>query len=228
MFDPQPGNCKKRSIELLRILRKDRHRPALPRARPMNNHHILRRRCSGSCAGAAKSPTRELRITKKERVANRQFRKKTWEVAPTSKKIGSPSPPTSRTAEKLIGPTDQQKRSPPPLTHLSRNPAKGRDGARCITPILKIPFALTLSYMTGTILVEIVGLKSSECSPFPCDENRTCGLSECYPSGNLVQAFDALKAKVQEIYGNRVEMKLTLIDDDVPDHIRSILEKEYP
>ena len=23
-------------------------------------------------------------------------------------------------------------------------------------------------------------------------------------------------------------MKLTLIDDDVPDHIRSILEKEYP
>ncbi len=82
--------------------------------------------------------------------------------------------------------------------------------------------------MTGAILVEIVGLKSSECSPFPCDENRTCGLSECYPSGNLVQAFDALKTKVQEIYGNRVEMKLTLIDDDVPDHIRSILEKEYP
>ncbi|MFY9750296.1 MAG: hypothetical protein WAK75_03300 [Methanoregula sp.] len=82
--------------------------------------------------------------------------------------------------------------------------------------------------MTGAIRVEIVGLKSSECSPFPCDENRTCGLSECYPSGNLVQAFDALKAKVQEIYGNRVEMKLTLIDDDVPDHIRSILEKEYP
>ena len=82
--------------------------------------------------------------------------------------------------------------------------------------------------MTGTILVEIVGLKSSECSPFPCDENRTCGLSGCYPSGNLVQAFDALKVKVQEIYGNRVEMKLTLIDDDVPDQIRTILEKEYP
>ena len=30
------------------------------------------------------------------------------------------------------------------------------------------------------------------------------------------------------MYGNRVEMKLTFIDDDVPDHIRSILEKEYP
>src|SRR5208283_881838 len=76
MFDPQPGNCKKRSIELLRILRKDRHRPALPRARPMNNHHILRRRCSGSCAGAAKSPARVLRITKKERVMSWQFSKK--------------------------------------------------------------------------------------------------------------------------------------------------------
>ena len=82
--------------------------------------------------------------------------------------------------------------------------------------------------MSDPILVEIVGLKSSECSPFPCDANRTCGLSACYPSGKLVQAFDALKTRVSETFGNRVEMRLTLIDDGVPDHIRAILETEYP
>jgi hypothetical protein len=82
--------------------------------------------------------------------------------------------------------------------------------------------------MSDAIFVEIVGLKSSECSPFPCDGNRTCGLSACYPSGDLVKAFEALKERVTEIYGNRVEMKLTLIDDGVPDHIRTILERECP
>ena len=82
--------------------------------------------------------------------------------------------------------------------------------------------------MSDTILVEIVGLKSSECSPFPCDADRTCGLSACYPSGRLVQAFDALRARLNETYGNRVEMRLTLIDEKVPDHIREILEKDYP
>jgi hypothetical protein len=82
--------------------------------------------------------------------------------------------------------------------------------------------------MSDTILVEIVGLKSSECSPFPCDADRTCGLSACYPSGRLLQAFDALRARLNETYGNRVEMRLTLIDEKVPDHIREILEKDYP
>jgi hypothetical protein len=97
-----------------------------------------------------------------------------------------------------------------------------------MVPILKIPFRTNLLSMSDTILVEIVGLESSECSPFPCDGNRTCGLSACYPSGRLVQAFDALKARLNETYGSRVEVKLTLIDDGVPDHIRAILEREYP
>ncbi|MFA6362475.1 hypothetical protein [Methanoregula sp.] len=82
--------------------------------------------------------------------------------------------------------------------------------------------------MSDTILVEIVGLKYSECSPFPCDENRTCGLSECHPSGKLTKAFEALEKVLKETYGDRVNVRLTLIDDQVPDHIRTILEKEYP
>jgi len=95
-------------------------------------------------------------------------------------------------------------------------------------PNTKNTVRTNLSCMSDTILVEIVGLKSSECSPFPCDGDRTCGLSACFPSGKLVKAFEALKERVTETYGNRVEMKLTLIDDGVPDHIRTILEREYP
>jgi len=105
---------------------------------------------------------------------------------------------------------------------------KERTGTRCTIPNTKNTVCTNLLSMSDTILVEIVGLKTSECSPFPCDANRTCGLSACYPSGSLVQAFEALKARIHEIYGNRVEMKLILIDEKVPDHIRAILEKDYP
>jgi len=82
--------------------------------------------------------------------------------------------------------------------------------------------------MAGTVHVEIVGLKTSECSPFPCDEDRTCGLSGCYLSGKLNDAFLELKKVLEASYGNRVDLTLTLIDDGVPDHIRTIIEKEYP
>jgi hypothetical protein len=82
--------------------------------------------------------------------------------------------------------------------------------------------------MTGTVHVEIVGLKTSECSPFPCDENRTCGLSGCYLSGKLNDAFSELRKVLQDIYGPQVDVKLTLVDDGVPDHIRTIIEQDFP
>jgi hypothetical protein len=82
--------------------------------------------------------------------------------------------------------------------------------------------------MTGTVHVEIVGLKHSECSPFPCDENRTCGLAGCSPSGNLNDAFHELKKVLQEVYGTRIDLKLTLIDAGAPDHIRAIIEQDFP
>jgi hypothetical protein len=82
--------------------------------------------------------------------------------------------------------------------------------------------------MTGTVLIEIVGLKNSECSPFPCDENRSCGFSGCFPSGNLNVAFEELKKVLTAEYSNRVETKLTLIDKETPDYIRTIIESEYP
>ena len=82
--------------------------------------------------------------------------------------------------------------------------------------------------MAGIVQIEIVGLETSECSPFPCDENRTCGLEGCYHSGKLVDAFSELKKVLQETYGDRVEIRLTLIDDSVPDLIKAIIEREYP
>ena len=82
--------------------------------------------------------------------------------------------------------------------------------------------------MTGTVLVEVVGLKNAECSPFPCDENRTCGLSACYPTGNLIAAFEELNKVVKYEYGDRVQLKLTLIDNGTPDYLQKIIEKDFP
>jgi hypothetical protein len=78
------------------------------------------------------------------------------------------------------------------------------------------------------VQIEVVGLKTSECSPFPCDENRTCGLSGCYLSGKLTDAFEDLSQALGRIYGNRVSITLTLIDDRVPGHIRTIIENDRP
>jgi len=82
--------------------------------------------------------------------------------------------------------------------------------------------------MTGTVRIEVVGLKTSECSPFPCDENRTCGLTGCYLSGKLTDAFAELEKVLRKIYGDRVSLELTLVDDGVPDHIRTIIERDHP
>jgi hypothetical protein len=82
--------------------------------------------------------------------------------------------------------------------------------------------------MTGTVQIEIVGLKTTECSPFPCDDNRTCGLTGCYLSGKLVDAYEDLKRALQKIYGDKVSLKLTLIDNGAPDYIRAIIERDYP
>jgi len=82
--------------------------------------------------------------------------------------------------------------------------------------------------MAGTVSVEIVGLKTSECSPFPCDENRTCGLEGCLYSGKLADAFNELKKVLHETYGTQVELTLTLIDGGAPAHIKAIIERDYP
>jgi hypothetical protein len=82
--------------------------------------------------------------------------------------------------------------------------------------------------VTATITLEIVGYADSECSPFPCDETRTCGLTSCAPSGSLVEAVEAVKKEIKREFADQVIVKLTLLDESVPDYIREIYEREHP
>ncbi|KDE56145.1 hypothetical protein [Methanoculleus sp. MH98A] len=78
------------------------------------------------------------------------------------------------------------------------------------------------------VTVEIVGFAESECGPFPCDETRSCGLETCYPSNSLMDAISALRDELLAGYGEKVEVKTTLIDEGVPDRIREIIEERHP
>ncbi len=82
--------------------------------------------------------------------------------------------------------------------------------------------------MAGIVTIEVIGLKHSECCPFPCDENRTCGLSACHPTGQLTSAFEALATELKKEYGNRVDLRLTLVDDHVPDYVKNMIETDFP
>lgn len=82
--------------------------------------------------------------------------------------------------------------------------------------------------MTNTITIEVIGLRDSSCSPFRCDDERSCGLSECYPTGKLLMAFEVLQNTLQEEYGDRISCKLTLIDDNVPPYVEKIISEQYP
>ncbi|HUH79562.1 MAG TPA: hypothetical protein VLY83_06670 [Methanoregula sp.] len=78
------------------------------------------------------------------------------------------------------------------------------------------------------VTLEIAGFSYTSCSPFPCDATRTCGLTGCHPTGQLVKAFGSLKTLIAEEYGPQVDLTLTLLDEGVPEHIRAIIEAEHP
>jgi hypothetical protein len=82
--------------------------------------------------------------------------------------------------------------------------------------------------MNDNVTVEVIGLKDISCGPFPCDDERSCGLDLCHPTEKLVPAFHALKERLEEIYQKRVVVRLTLIDDGVPDRIHRIIEEHQP
>jgi hypothetical protein len=82
--------------------------------------------------------------------------------------------------------------------------------------------------MADPITIEIIGFKNADCSPFPCNEERTCGLSDCYPTNKLTSAFRALETALKARYGDRVSLSLTLLDTGVPSRIRAIIEEHHP
>lgn len=82
--------------------------------------------------------------------------------------------------------------------------------------------------MGDPLSIEIIGFSEAECGPFPCEPDRTCGLSECFPSGSLLAAVDGLRHVLAARYGGRVTVTLTLLDDGVPDRVKAIVERFHP
>ncbi len=78
------------------------------------------------------------------------------------------------------------------------------------------------------VTVEIVGFEESECGPFPCDETRSCGLETCYPSNRLMDAIGALRDELLAEYDDKVLVKMTLIDKEIPEYIRKLIEERHP
>jgi len=82
--------------------------------------------------------------------------------------------------------------------------------------------------MNNEIIIEVIGYSDMECSPFPCNEDRTCGLFSCAPTNQLVPAVKALRETLFNEFGERLKLEMTLIDDEVPDYIKKIYEKHHP
>lgn len=82
--------------------------------------------------------------------------------------------------------------------------------------------------MADPVEIEIAGYSGSDCGPFPCDGNRTCGLSACYPTGQFLTAAESLRAYLKGIYGERVTVTVTLLDGGIPERIRVIIEARHP
>ncbi|MCX6693250.1 MAG: hypothetical protein NT074_01660 [Methanomicrobiales archaeon] len=82
--------------------------------------------------------------------------------------------------------------------------------------------------MGDLIDIEIIGFDDTSCSPFPCDDTRSCGLTLCHPSGDLSQAVNALREDLKERYGDRVVLKLTRLEGDLPSHIREVIAAHHP
>lgn len=79
-----------------------------------------------------------------------------------------------------------------------------------------------------TISVEVIGFTYRPCGPFPCDDDRQCGLTECFEKLTLKYAYPALVNAVAEKYGDKVSMKLVSLDDGVPDYVADIVRENHP
>ena len=82
--------------------------------------------------------------------------------------------------------------------------------------------------MADPLAIEIIGFSDAECGPFPCEPDRTCGLTECFPSGSFLAAAEALRHALSARYGDRVAVTVTLLDDGVPERVMAIIERSHP
>lgn len=82
--------------------------------------------------------------------------------------------------------------------------------------------------MAESVEVEVIGFSYGSCGPFPCNEDRTCGLVACCPTEKLVEAVKALEDAVTAEYGGKVSVRFTTLDDGVPEYVREIVEQHQP
>jgi hypothetical protein len=82
--------------------------------------------------------------------------------------------------------------------------------------------------MEMPLKVTIFGYANTECGPFPCDDQRTCGLDDCHPGGKFLEACEALKNALTRDYGDRVRVSVVLLDEGIPDSIRTLIEEHHP
>ena len=82
--------------------------------------------------------------------------------------------------------------------------------------------------MSNSVTLEVIGLTDSFCGPFSCNEDRTCELEKCHPAGVLIPAFEALKERIEQLFGETVDIKLTLLDNGIPDYIEELIEERQP
>lgn len=78
------------------------------------------------------------------------------------------------------------------------------------------------------ISVEVIGYTYRPCGPFPCDADRSCGLTECFGRETLAFAFPALEKALKEKYGDRVSVSLTPLDEGVPERVVEMVRLEHP
>ncbi len=76
-----------------------------------------------------------------------------------------------------------------------------------------------------SIPVEVIGFTYRPCSPFPCDDDRSCGLVECFQKETLKYAFPALEKALKEKYGDKVSVTLTSLDEGVPERVVKIIQE---
>ena len=78
------------------------------------------------------------------------------------------------------------------------------------------------------ITVEVVAFTYRPCGPFPCDAERSCGLTECFEKEKMSFAFPALQKALTEKYGDKVSVELVSLDSGIPDWVQEIVRTEHP
>lgn len=80
----------------------------------------------------------------------------------------------------------------------------------------------------SSVTVSIIGFTYRPCGPFPCNDERTCGLSECFEKEKLSFAYPALERALAETYGEKVSLELVSLDKEIPEYVKELVAKEHP